>query len=85
MLPWRHHTANVYLDRYVIIFGTSERGDDFLESQIDFNTMAYFDTETHAWICPQTTGVMPVKRRHHCACKLTYFLCLFLSTKMRGT
>ncbi|CAL8080714.1 unnamed protein product [Orchesella dallaii] len=63
------HTATVYLDRYMLIFGGrgDQHGPFHTRSEKYCNVLVYFDCERQEWVRPKTMGAIPVGRRSHSA------------------
>ncbi|CAG7724005.1 unnamed protein product [Allacma fusca] len=73
------HTATVYLDRYMFIFGGrgDEHGPLHTRKEMYCNTLVCFDVERQEWFRPKTTGVSPVGRRSHSAFMHNGFMYIF--------
>jgi len=63
------HTATVYLDRYMLIFGGrgDQHGPFHTRSEKYCNVLVYFDCERQEWVRPKTMGCIPLGRRSHSA------------------
>lgn len=63
------HTATVYLDRYMFIFGGrgDEHGPVHTRAETYCNVLVGLDVERQEWFRPTTTGCVPSGRRSHSA------------------
>ena len=54
-----------------IFGGRSDHGGNiYTNNEVYCNKLQIFDTLNRLWIEPETTGVLPIGRRSHSACKL---------------
>lgn len=53
-----------------IFGGRSDHGGNiYTNNEVYCNKLQIFDTLNRLWIEPETTGVLPIGRRSHSACK----------------
>jgi N-acetylneuraminic acid mutarotase len=73
------HTATVYLDRYMFIFGGrgDRHGPMHTRNETYCNTLICLDMERQEWIRPKTHGEIPSGRRSHASFMHNSFMYVF--------
>ena len=68
---WRDFHTATGIGNFMYIFGgrSDQGGNVYTNNEIYCNKLQIFDTSTRTWIEPETTGVLPIGRRSHSACK----------------